>query len=230
MAKRLSVEEKLSAVRRLRDQDPSPRVTAELRSALADKSNLSIAAAAAIAGDQKLADLASDLEAAFDRLLVDPLKSDKLCRGKLAIVQALDKLEHERPDIFLKAARHIQFEPAWGGEEDTAAPLRAAGLLALARLDDPGLLPLLVDALTDPQKEVRIAAAQALGYHGTESAGLLLRLKTRIGDQEPEVLSECLSGLLGCSPKEGLPLVSQVLDSGNPGLREAAMLALGRSP
>src|SRR5215470_10177148 len=106
MGKRLSVEEKLSAVRRLRAQDPSPRVMAELRSALGDKSNLIVAAAAAIAGDQKLVALASDLEAAFDRLLVDPLKSDKLCRGKLAAVQALDKLEHERPDIFLRAASH----------------------------------------------------------------------------------------------------------------------------
>jgi HEAT repeat protein len=229
MGKRLSVEEKLSAIRRLRDQDPSPQVTAELRSALADRSNLIIAAAAAIAGDQKLVDLASDLEGAFDRLLVDPLKSDKLCRGKLAIVQALDKLEHERPDSFLKAARHVQLEPAWGGEEDTAAPLRAAGLLALARLDYHGLLPLLVDALTDPQKEVRIAAAQALGYHGTEAAGLLLRLKARIGDNEAEVVSECLSGLLSCSPKESLPLVSESLNAGNPAIREAAILALGRS-
>ena len=229
MGKRLSVDEKLSAVRRLRDQDSSPQVTAELRSALGDKSNLIVAAAAAIAGDQKIADLASDLEAAFDRLLVDPLKSDKLCRGKLAVVQALDKLEHDRPDTFLRAASHVQFEPVWGGQEDTAAPLRAAGLLALARLDYHSLLPLLVDSLTDPQKEVRIAAAQALGYHGTESAGLLLRLKARIGDHEPEVISECLGGLLNCSPKESLPLVSQFLDSGDPGLREAAILALGRS-
>jgi HEAT repeat protein len=229
MGKRLSVEEKLAAVRRLREQDPSPRVTAELRSALGDKSNLIVAAAAGIVGDQKVADLSGDLEAAFERLLLDPLKSDKLCRGKLAVVQALDKLEHDRPDIFLKAARHVQFEPVWGGQEDTAAPLRAAGLLALARLDDHGLLPLLVDSLTDPQKEVRIAAAQALGYHGTESAGLLLRLKARIGDNEPEVVSECLSGLLNCSPQESLPFVSQFLESADTALREAAILALGRS-
>src|SRR5262249_23714126 len=156
-----------------------------------------------------------DLETAFERLLVDPVKSDKLCRGKLAIVQALDKLEHERPDIFLSAARHVQFEPVWGGQEDTAAPPRAAAILALARIHSHGLLPLLVDALTDPQKEVRIAAAQALGYLGTESSSLLLRLKARIGDQEPDVISECLSGLLSCSPRENLAFVSEFLDSGD---------------
>ena len=96
----------------------------------------------------------------------------------------------------------MQLEPVWGGSEDTAAPLRAAALLALARIDVDGLLTILVDALVDPQKDVRIAAAQALGYHGSESAGLILRLKARLGDREPEVFSECLSGLLACAEGE----------------------------
>jgi HEAT repeat protein len=229
MGKRLSIDEKLSAIRRLRDLPASSEVTAELRSALGDKSNLIAAVAAGIVGDQKLVELTSALEAAFERFLVDPLKSDKLCRAKIAIIQALDKLEHERSEVFLQAARHVQLEPVWGGEEDTAAPLRAAGILALTRLDSHGLLPLLVDSLIDPQREVRIAAAQALGCHRTETASLLLRLKARLGDKEPEVTSECLSGLLSCAPKENLALVAEFLDSGDLGLREAAILALGRS-
>jgi HEAT repeat protein len=229
MAKRLSLDDKLAAVRRLRDQDPSPEVTAELKTAIEDRSNLIVAAAAAIAGDQSLVELAPALAAALDRFLVDPLKTDKLCRAKLAIIQALDKLEHGAPDVFLEAARHVQMEPVWGGGEDTAAPLRAAALLALARIDVDGLLTLLVDALIDPEKEVRIAAAQALGYHATESAGLLLRLKARLGDREPEVLSECLCGLLACAPKENFPLVSGYLDLDDIPVREAAILALGRS-
>ena len=229
MGKRLSVDEKLSAIRHLRERQSSPEVTSELRAALGDKSNLIVAAAAAIVGDQNNGGLSANLEAAFDRCLVDPLKNDKLCRGKIAVVQALDKLEYERPDIFLRAARHVQLEPVWGGSEDTAAPLRAAAILALARLDYHGLLPLLVDALTDSQKEVRTAAAQALGHHGSETASLLLRLKARIGDKEPDVISECLSGLLTCSPKENLPFVSEFLDAGDTSIREAAILALGRS-
>jgi HEAT repeat protein len=110
-----------------------------------------------------------------------------------------------------------------------AAPLRAAALFALTRIGHHSLLPLLVDAMSDPQKEVRIAAAQALGAHGTESASLLLRLKARLGDNDSEVYSECLGGLLQCSPTEGLPVVSQCLDSGDLAVREAAILALGRS-
>jgi HEAT repeat protein len=229
MAKRLSVEEKLSAVRRLRELEPSPQVLSDLRLALRNKSNLIVSAAAEIVGDQNHAVLAGEMEAAFERFLVDPLTSDKLCRGKIAIVQALDKLEHDRPDIFVRAASHVQHEPVWGGSEDSAAPLRAAAILALARLEYRGLLTLLVDALADPQKEVRTAAAQALGHHGSEPAILLLRLKARLGDKEADVISECLSGLLGCAPRESLPFVAEFLGSDDTGHCEAAILALGRS-
>src|SRR5271169_6573796 len=108
MGKRLSVDDRLSSIRRLRDQQPSAEVLAELRSALRDKSNLIVAAAAAIVGDQKHADLHSDLEAAFERFLIDPVKNDKLCRAKIAIVQSLEKLGHEPADLFFRAAGHIQ--------------------------------------------------------------------------------------------------------------------------
>jgi HEAT repeat protein len=229
MAKRLSVDEKLASIRRLRELPPSSEVTSELKKALRDKSNLIVAAAAAIAGNQKHIDLAADLEAAFERFLVDPLKTDKLCRAKIAIVEGLDKLEHERPDVLLRAARHVQFEPVWGGEEDTAAPLRAAAILALARMGYNSLLPLVVDSLADAQKEVRTAAAQALGCDGTLAASLLLRLKARLGDKEADVISECLLGLLNSSPQENLPFVQEFLDSSDAATREAAILALGRS-
>jgi HEAT repeat protein len=229
MAKRLSVDERLAALRLLRDKSPSPELTAELRRALGDKSNLIVAAAAAIAGDQRLVDLTAEMVRAFDRFLVEPEKSDKLCRAKIAIVQALDKLDHDAPDLYLRAARHVQMEPVWGGEEDSASPLRVSAILALARLGHPDMLRLLVDSLTDPQKDVRIAAAQVLGEHGTETASLLLRLKARAGDQEPEVLSECLYGLLIASSRENLAVVSEFLDSDHGGSREAAILALGKS-
>jgi HEAT repeat protein len=229
MGKRASLDDKLAAVRRLRDQDPSPELTAELRKALADRSNLVVAAAASIAGDRRLAELAAPLEAAFPRFMEDPEKTDKLCRAKLAIVQALDKMEHGSDEVFLQAARHVQLEPVWGGSEDSAAPLRAAALLALARIDTYGLLPLLVDSLADPAKDVRLAAAQALGYQGSKTAGLLLRLKVRLGDREPDVISECFSGLLTCDMEENLLIVRASLDSADIPLCEAAMLALGRT-
>ncbi len=229
MAKRASLDDKLSAVRRLRDQNPGPELEAELRKALGDRSNLVVAAAAAIVGDRMFGELTAALEAAFLRFMDEPLNTDKLCRAKLAIVEALEKLEHAKPDVFFQAARHVQLEPVWGGSEDTAVPLRAAGLLALARIEPDGLMAILVDALADPKKDVRMSAAQALGYHGSEAANLLLRLKVRLGDPEPEVFSECLSGLLACEPKENLPLVAEFLDPDNEAICEAAIVALGRS-
>lgn len=238
MAKRASIDDKLAAVRLLRDQPTSPGLIAELRKAIADRSNLLVAAAAVIAGDRRLLELASELESAYERFLIDPLKTDKLCRAKIAIVQALDKMEHDRPETFQSAARHVQLEPVWGGVEDAAASLRASALIALARIDTPGLLTLLVDALNDPlqrvskddeERVVRNAAAQALGYQGSEAAGLLLRLKARVGDRDADVISECLHGLLTISPQANLDYVAEFLDPGNEARCEAAVMALGKS-
>jgi HEAT repeat protein len=229
MATRPSLDDKLASLRKLRGQALAPEQGAELKKALADRSNLVVAAAAEIAGENALIELSGDLEAAFGRLLVHPLKDDKLCRAKIAVVQALDKMEHQRSDVFEKAAAWVQLEPVWGGSEDSATPLRAAALIALARIDGLSSLPRLVDAMIDPSKDVRIAAAQAIGYVGTEAAGLLLRLKARIGDRDPDVLSECLSGLLTVDPRQNLPLVSEFLDPTDPARCEAAALALGKS-
>jgi hypothetical protein len=229
MATRLSLDDKLAAIRKLRGQPLASEQKPELRKHVGDRSNLVVAAAAAIAGENTLVELAKDLEAAFDRFLVNPLKDDKLCRAKLAVVQALDKMEHPQPDVFRKAASHVQFEPVWGGSEDSAPPLRAAAVIALARIEGSRSLPVLVEAMTDPARDVRIAAAVAMGAVGSEAAGLLLRLKARIGDRDTEVLSECLSGLLAVDPKEYLPFVSEFLEPGNAAKCEAAALALGKS-
>ena len=229
MATRLSLDDKLAAIRKLRGQTLSAEQMTELRKLIADRSNLVVAAAAAIAGENTLVELAGDLESAFERFLVNPLKDDKLCRAKIAIVQALDKMEHQRPDVFLKASRHIQLEPVWGGSEDSAPPLRAAAIIGLARIEGSYSLPMLVDAMADPAKDVRIASAMAMGYVGTEAAGLLLRLKARLGDRDPEVFSECLSALMTANPKENLSFVCEYLDPGNSARCEAAALALGKS-
>lgn len=229
MAARASLEDKLAALRELRGQTLTAEQKAELRKHIGDRSNLVVAAAAAIVGENSLVELSKDLEAAFDHFLVNPVKDDKLCRAKTAIVQALDRMEHEDLGVFRKAAKHVQLEPVWKGAEDSAPPLRAAALIALARAQGTASLPLLVDALADPAKDVRIAAASALGAVGSESAGLVLRLKIRVGDQDPDVLSECLGGLLAVDPDENLLLVAEFLEPSDPATCEAAALALGRS-
>jgi HEAT repeat protein len=229
MARVASTEARLAALKLLEDKPLSSEVTAELLRALRDKSNLVVAAAAGIVGDRKLEDLTPALEEAFRRFLENPVKSDTQCWAKLAIVEALDKLEHPHADVFLLGVRHVQKEPVWGSQVDTAANLRAASIIALVRMGQPGLLPLLVDLLTDPEKAVRVAAARGLGYHGTEAAELLLRLKASLGDEEPEVVAECLTGLLRCSVDEHLTFVSRFVYSASVPVAEGAILALGES-
>jgi HEAT repeat protein len=229
MAARASLDDKLAAIRALRGRALTPEEKAEVRKRIGDRSNLVVAAAAALACENALVELTDDLVAAFDRFLAHPVKDDKLCRAKLAVVQSLDRMEHPKADIFLKAARHVQLEPVWGGSEDSAPPLRAAAVVALARVEGPGSLPLLVDAMADPAKDVRIASAVALGAVGTEGAGLVLRLKVRLGDKDPDVLSECLLGLLTVDPGENLPIVAEFLDPIDAARCEAAALALGKS-
>jgi HEAT repeat protein len=229
MAGRESLEDKLASIRALRGRASTPERSAALRKRLGDRSNLVVAAAAGVVGEDRLDALAGDLEAAFDRFLVDPAKVDKLCRAKLAVVEALDRMEHLRTEVFRKAARHVQPEPAWGGPQDTAPPLRAAALVALARAEGSAALPWLVDALADPAREVRMATASALGAVGGEAAALVLRLKARLGDDDPDVLSECLGGLLAADPEAGLPLVAGFLDPADAAACEAAAMALGKS-
>ena len=229
MAARLSLEDKLAALRAIRDAEPSESHKSELKRYLGDRSNLVVATAATLAAEGAFLELAGDMEAAFDRFLVDPVKNDKLCRAKIAIVQALDKLEHLKRDVFEKAARCIQLEPAFGAPVDTAVPLRGAAIFALARIGGSDYHCLLVDALTDTEKDVRIAAAQALAYVGTEAAGLVLRLKARLGDADPDVFSDCLSGLLTIGPEANLDFVCEFLRPTDPPRCEAAALALGKT-
>ena len=84
----------------------------------------------------QLRTLIPDLCAAFERLLADPLKSDPKCWGKDAIAKALKDLGHDDSEIFLKGARHVQREPVWGGEEDTATGVRGSCALALLGCGD----------------------------------------------------------------------------------------------
>lgn len=168
------------------------------------------AEAADLAKARQATDLAPDLAGAFRRFLVEPEKTDKQRRAKLAIAEALREFGHDDEALFWKGARHAQPEPIWGGSQDTAAPLRICCAHALVQLRARGVLPL-ADLLCDPEKPARIGAAQALASHGTEAAALLLRLKIRCGDEQPEVVGECFAGLIALEPEEGVALAAEYL-------------------
>ncbi len=226
MAKANRVEAKLKRLRGLRDH---PQIVSELREFLADKSNLVVAEAAELVGERGLTELVPDLTAAFNRFLDDPAESDAICRAKIAICDALHKIEADEEATYRIGIQHVQLEPNWGGSEDTAAPLRVSAAFALLRMNPRDLLNLLADLLADPEKIARSGAAKALGASGARAAIPLLRFKAKIGDKEPEVVVECLSALMQMAPEESLGFVGDFLTARPDEVAEGAALALGES-
>jgi HEAT repeat protein len=229
MAKPRSVDAKLARLRELRHEPAGPELLAELRAALGERSNLVVARAAEVVGERGLADLAPELAAAFDRFMTDPAETDKLCLAKVAIVDALNKVEADEEAVFLRGIRHVQMEPRWGGKDDSAAPLRSGCAFGLVRSNYRGAPLLLADLLADREKVARVGAAHALGESRLTAAVPLLRYKARVGDSDLEVTAACLTALLTAAPEESVPFVAEFLDAPNEAVQEGAALALGES-
>jgi HEAT repeat protein len=227
MPKKLTLEEHLSHLHALKSSPLTPDVTAELKKSLSDPTHLVVARAAALIAHFNLPALEPDLIKSFDRLMTDPAKRDKGCTGKLALAQALDHLQSRNTDVFLKGLHHTQPEPVWGGQTDTAGPLRAACALALTRLGHSRALQEIAELLADPDADVRLNIARAVAATGHDGAEAVLRLKARQGDPEPPVTGECLAALARTFPTTALPFVASFLDT--PDLRDLAALALGES-
>jgi HEAT repeat protein len=223
-------EQKLAALESLRSAgDAGPETPRALRKALGDRNNYVVSKAAAIAATLGLNQLIPDLLAAYNRFFTDPTKTDPQCWAKNALSKALADLGHDDSATYLRVLRHIQMEPVWGGQADSAATLRGNCALALVScrdLSDLDLLTYLTDVLVDPDKTVRAEAARAIGRLGSREAAIVLRLRALVGDAEPEVLGSCLSALLSIDPGHGIPFVASFLDRGGDPAAEAA-LALG---
>lgn len=244
--RRPTLEERLDELSALRDDPDSPAALALLKKALAGGQNLLAARAARLAGDLGKEELVGEMLAAFDRFLVDAGATDKGCHAKTEIAKALVAMEMEGPAtaLFRRGLRHVQLEAAWGGAVDVAIELRANCAVGLANSGHPDTVVELVPLLVDPGFPARLAAAQGIAASGRLEAEAVLRLKVLVGDEEPEVLTECLTGLLRLAPERSLELVAPWVRAGPPpprerpardggaeprALREAAILALGES-
>lgn len=228
-----ALEKKLEALECLRASAGSPDTAAQLAKALGDRNNYAVSKAAALIGEMRIHALAPQLVAAFDRHLAGSAKSDPQCWAKTAIVRALATLGHQDAEVFVHGLGHIQMEPVWGGQADTAAALRGACAVALpgCRLGDFDLLAHLVDALADPDKTVRMEAARSIAQLPRPESALLLRLKALAGDREPEVTGQCLASLLGLAPAESVAFAARFLAADAEVRAEAAMaLAQSREP
>jgi HEAT repeat protein len=224
-------DRKIAALESLRADPASPATLEQLRKALKDRNNYLVAKAATMAGQLGLKPLAPDLAVAFDRFLTDAVKTDPKCWAKNAIAKALKDLEHDDPAVFLRGIVHVQMEPVWGGQSDSAATLRGACALALVAttLDRVSILARLVDLLADPEKPARIDAVRAIGQLPGHDSILLLRLKALAGDSEPEVVGTCFDTLLSMTP-DSVAFVARFLAAADPDLRAEAAAALGACP
>jgi HEAT repeat protein len=198
-----------------------------LREALTqDTSNYVTAKAAAIIESALIRDLTPELLAAFDRLFTDPKGKDRGCEALTAIAKALYAIDYQEPAPYLRGIRHTQME-GFGGNTDVATGLRGVCALALAQTRYERTLEELVLLLTDRYPQPRWSAARALGCTGLDAVIPLLMFKVLTGDEEPQVLAECMIAMLALSVGRTLPFVIEQLDSSDADRAECAAIALG---
>jgi HEAT repeat protein len=226
-------EEQVAALDALRHGPEEARVE-PLRKALGHRNNFIVAKAADLirefVREPGLADLTSELLTAFNRFFNDPVKNDPQCWAKNAISRTLAAMELQDETIFLRGMRHIQMEPVWGGQSDTAGTLRATCALALVQcrtLTERDLLAHLVELLGDKDKTVRVEVVRAIEQLDSTSASLLLRLRAVLGADEPEVLGACYSGVLRIEGESAIPWVRRFLVTADDNAAEAALAIAG---
>jgi HEAT repeat protein len=201
-----------------------------LRDGLASRHAVVVARASAVAADLGIATLANELIAAFDRLVAAGPSADLACLGKTAIVRALDDLGHADTRILLRGVHFVQRDQRRRPPgRDTAGELRAVSAVALLRMGYPDALSEVAELLADPDPGVRLEVARALGATEMELAAPLLRLKALVGDDEPQVVAECLTGVLRVSPSSARPFFERLLDDADPAFAKMVALAAGES-
>jgi HEAT repeat protein len=131
--------------------------------------------------------------------------------------------------FFRRGLAYRQLEPVWGGTADTAVDVRASCAMGLVASGYSRALVELTSLLNDPEPGARLGAVRAIACGNPREAELLLRSKALSGDAEPQVLGECLTGLLTVEPEESLEFVAAYLEHDDEAVRELAALALGES-
>jgi HEAT repeat protein len=200
-----------------------------IRRALTSTHALVVSRAAEIIRQHELEGLGGDIRDALDRFLTRGADVDPGCRAKLALLDALDASDWPDESPFIAATRIVQKEAAWGSPVDTAANVRARGVLGLARLRWRDLPLIAAELLLDPEEPVRVAAATALAAYGSrESAGALI---TQLGlpEEEPMVVIACVSALLELTPEWAIAILRRGVCGDRLIDRELASIALGES-
>lgn len=226
MAQR-AFDEQMAALDALKGRELDADAVALIKKSLANRSNFIVSKAARLAQDNALADLLPDLLAAYNRFFTNAEKTDPQCWAKNALSRALAKLGCHDKDVFLRGLHHHQLEPTWGGRSDSAGTLRANcahALVACEGLDNQQVMILLLDALVDEDKSVRLETVRAMAQLDVVAVPVL-RLRAMIKSrppEEPEVLGQCFSALLAIERDAAIPFVAEFLEAGDDSAGEAA--------
>lgn len=223
------VEIWLRRLRDVADEGTHEQLTETVLAGLEHSSSYVVAQAATLVPERELAVSGDLLVATYRRFLEKPTETDKGCRAKLALAEALTHLAHEDADFFIEGMSYTQVEPAYPSAIETAPHLRGAcayGLVRCMLLPWTAVMPHLVDLLNDADPVARSHAANAIAHLGTPAATSVLRLKALIGDSEAEVTGACLAGMLknDGNDESAVEFVARYLNS--PGLSGEAAAAL----
>ena len=227
------IKKALQKVQDLRSQGPSEASLEAVLGLIQSQPGIVVASAASLAADWQAETLAPALRDAFERLSTDGPEDDPQCWGKVAIIKALHELAWQDASVYVQGCQSVQPEPVYGGQEDSAAPVRTASFQALVQLPvvaTSTVMNTLADLLADSSAKVRAAAARASVYCPAELTQPLLRLKLRTGDAEPRVLGTCFDALLVLEPgSESVQLVFEYTHSPDEVLQAEALAALASS-
>ncbi len=229
MARRpTKLDRQLDRLRALGDAGDAEAI-GPLEELLGDSSGIVVSQAAHAVQTRGLRELRPALRAAFDRLLIDPVKRDPGCLGKHAALEALDHLDETDPDVFLRAVRLVQLEPAYGASVDTAGGVRSRGGAALARLGHDDALLALARLVGDPIADVRRAALETLAYHADRAGAAVALHKLMAGDEDPMVVAAAVGTLLALAPDFAAAELRPRLLGGDDDDQELVSVTLGQS-
>lgn len=218
MAPRVSIDERMRQLHAVNKEGNLDQIREAATKGLNDSCHLIVAESAKIVCERALSSEIPGLIAKWQELIAhsNPIKADKGCAAKTAIIEALRLLDCDEPDVYLAGIRYHQVEPAWPESEDTADNVRASSAFAIAisrRIRIVDKLNAFIDLLQGSRSD-RINAVKAIIETGNEAAIPVLRLKLHAGDFEIEVLGICMSGLLELAAAPSIPFIAQFL--GNP--------------
>jgi HEAT repeat protein len=228
--KRNTIKERLKEFQKKCANSGPDEVQSAVKKALRDRNCLIVNKAAVLCEEHLIYELEADLIKAYQRFLKNPVKSDPNCIAKEAIARALVELDCPDVDFFIAGLNYHQFEPTWGGSEDTAIDIRLSCAMGLVNTSYSRALIEVLALLHDSNPHVRRGIVQAIALTEPLAAEAVLRFKALAGDPEPDVTAETLCALLKVAPDESRDFVAKFLRPPNDEiLSQSVAHALGAS-